>query len=510
MHALRHVLIIPVVLFLCSPAFGQVGSQPAAGAREGGPPPNVVFIMADDLGYREIGAFGQQKIRTPNLDRLATEGMTLTRHYAGSAVCAPTRAILMTGRHAGHSPIRGNREGGGWGPEAPEGQHPLPADEVTIAEIFKSRGYATGAFGKWGLGGPGSDGHPCFQGFDHYYGYLCQRVAHNYDPTHLWRNHDVDVLHNNRYFSAHQKVAEPLETDAAYAERFAGGDYAPEEIITELLGWMRAQHEQHPDTPQFVYYPTVIPHLALQVPQEWVDTYPSDWDESHYLGNRGYLPHPRPRAAYAAMISYMDHNVGRILDLLDELGMSDNTIVVFTSDNGASYVGGVDREFFNSHGDLRGHKGQLWEGGIRVPTIVRWPGRVAAASRSDTVSYHPDWLPTLAGAIGAEHPAGLDGLSLLPTLTGGAQQIPHEFLYWEFPEGGQQQALIFGEGGRWKAIRPALRNNPDRFELYDLLADPGETSNIAADHPEQAASARRILADERTPNGLFPIKALDE
>lgn len=482
---------------------------PGTPAQPADRPPNVVFIMADDLGYREVGCFGQEKIATPNVDRLAAEGMRLTRHYSGSAVCAPTRAILMTGKHAGHSPIRGNKEGGGWGPEEPEGQNPLPAAEVTVAEMFKARGYATGAFGKWGLGGPGSEGHPCFQGFDHFYGYLCQRVAHNYYPTHLWRNHDVDVQHNNRYFSAHQRITEPLESEAAYAERFAGGDYAPEEIITELLGWMRGQHEKHPDQPMFVYYPTIIPHLALQAPQEWVDRYPRDWDPQPYLGNQGYLPHPRPRAAYAAMISYMDHNVGRILDLLDELGIAENTIVVFTSDNGASYVGGVDREFFDSHGELRGHKGNLWEGGIRMPTIVRWRGAVEPGSQSSTPSYHPDWMPTLAEVTGGVTPPHTDGLSLLPVLRGEHATLDRDFMYWEFPEGAQQQAVIFGEGGRWKAIRPNLKKSPDSIELYDLLTDPGETSDVSGKYPDLVDTAAGIMRAEHEPSALFPIAALD-
>lgn len=498
------VLAAALFLFLKFPLFGgQI-------APEG--PPNIIFIMADDLGYREVGCFGQDKIRTPNLDRLAAEGVRLTRHYSGSAVCAPTRAVLMTGRHTGHSPIRGNREGGGWGPEAPEGQHPLPAGEVTIAELLATRGYATGAFGKWGLGGPGSEGHPCFQGFDHFYGYLCQRVAHNYYPTHLWRNHDVDVLHNNRYFSAHQKIAEPLADHAAYAERFAGGDYAPGEIAEEMLRWLRRHAEERPERPFFLYYPTIIPHLALQAPQEWVERYPPEWDREHYLGQRGYLPHPRPRAAYAAMISYMDHDVGRLLDLVDELGLTEDTIVIFTSDNGASYVGGVDREFFGSLGELRGHKGNLYEGGIRVPTIVRWPGRVPANSTSEIASYHPDWLPTIAEAAGAAAPEGLDGRSLLPALTGLEASPVHEWMYWEFPEGAQQQALIFGTGadaGRWKLVRPALRESPERLELYDLREDPGESENLAETSPELVGYAMQVLSQQHVRSSIFPIAAID-
>lgn len=471
-------------------------------------PPNIVFIMADDLGYRELGSFGQERIRTPNLDRLAAEGMRLTRHYSGSAVCAPTRAVLMTGRHTGHSPIRGNRERGGWGPEEPEGQHPLPAEEVTIAELLGRAGYATGGFGKWGLGGPGTEGHPNFQGFDHFYGYLCQRVAHNYYPTHLWRNHDVDVLHGNRYFAAHQRIEAPLASEEEYDKRFAGEDYAPEHIAGEMLGWVRRHHERSPERPFFLYYPTVIPHLALQAPRDFVDMYPRSWDEVHYLGDRGYLPSPRPRATYAAMITHLDDSVGRLLGLLEELGLAEDTIVVFTSDNGTSYVGGVDREFFDSLGELRGRKGTLWEGGIRVPTIVRWPGRIAPGSQSDLPGYHPDWLPTLAEAAGMEPPEGLDGESLLGELTGSGSGPGERALYWEFPEGPQQQAVIFGAGGRWKAIRPALRDDPDRLELYDLHGDPAERHDLAAAEPALVARALEMMQN-RVASRLFPIPAID-
>lgn len=510
MHVLRTVLLAAAILFLARCTFAQ--NAGSAGLREVARPPNIVFIMADDLGFGEVGAFGQQKIRTPNLDRLAAHGMKLTRHYSGSAVCAPTRSVLMTGLHSGHATIRGNKPvpGGNWDPESPEGQWPIPAEDFTIAEMFQQAGYATGAFGKWGLGGPGSSGHPNNQGFDHFYGYLCQRVAHNYYPTHLWRNHDVDVLDGNEYFPSHQRIEAPLESEAEYDRRYRGETYAPTEIAEEMLRWLRTHHDKSPDQPFFLYYPTVIPHVALQAPKDIVDSYPDEWDPEHYLGNRGYLPNATPQATYAAMISYMDDNIGRLLDLLDELGVADNTLVVFTSDNGTTYVSGIDTAFFNSLAGLRGHKGNLWEGGIRVPTIVRWPGRVPAGSESDVASYHPDWMPTLAEAAGLEAPGALDGLSLLPTLCVSGEQPQHEFLYWEFPEGGQQQALIFGEGGRWKAIRPALRQNPERLELFDLLADPGENTDVSAEHQDLLRHAREIMARQHVPSGLFPLKALDD
>lgn len=497
---IRTILSLPILLYMF-----------AAPAQTEDRPPNIVFIMADDLGYHELGAFGQEKIRTPNLDRLADQGIKLTRHYAGSAVCAPTRSILMTGLHSGHATIRGNKPtpGGNWDPESPEGQWPIPDDDYTIAELLKERGYATAAFGKWGLGGPGSTGHPSNQGFDHFYGYLCQRVAHNYYPTHLWRNHDVDVLDGNDYFSSHQRIEEPLESEDDYDKRYRGESYAPTEINDALVRWLTTHIETKPDTPFFLYYPTIIPHVALQAPKEVVDSYPDEWDEKHYLGNRGYLPNATPRATYAAMVTYMDECVGRVLDLLDEQGLDDNTVVIFTSDNGSTYVSGVDREFFQLLGDLRGHKGQLYEGGIRMPTIVRWPGKVPPGTTSGDASYHPDWFPTIAEIVSAETPPNLDGTSLVRDLIHADHVLEREFMYWEFPEGPGSQALIFGDQMRWKLIRPRLKKEPDHHELYDLLNDPNETQNIADKHPELVEQALLTMQSQHTDSDLFPLEALD-
>ncbi len=469
--------------------------------------PNIILILADDLGLHELGGYGQEKIRTPNIDRLAREGMRFTRFYSASTVCAPARACLMTGLHTGHSPIRGNREGGGWGPEEPEGQHPLPAESVTLAERLKALGYSTAVFGKWGLGGPGSTGQPNFQGFDHFYGYLCQRVAHNYYPTHLWRNHDVDVLHNNGYFRAHQKIDAPLASEAEYARRYSGGDYAPEEIATEAERWIETHAEQRPGEPFFIYYASIIPHVALQAPEAFVDAYPRDWDPEPYLGDRGYLPNPRPRATYAGMISFLDWVVGRLRAAAEAAGAGDNTLILITSDNGTTFNGGVDRAFFGSLGDLRGFKTNLYEGGIRVPMIAWWPGRIAPGTTSDLVAQLPDLHPTVVEAAGGEPPRGLDGLSLLPTLTGSGEQPTHDHLYWEFPEGRQQQAVLLD--GRWKAIHPDLRNRGLELELYDLATDPGEMTDVAAEHPAVVDRAERVMLDSRVPSDLFPIPALD-
>ncbi|USN99809.1 MAG: arylsulfatase [Phycisphaeraceae bacterium] len=468
--------------------------------------PNIVLVFADDLGLYELGCYGQEKILTPNIDRLAAEGMRFTRFYSASTVCAPSRCSLLTGMHTGHAFIRGNKEVGGWGPEDHEGQQPLPAEMVTLAERLKDLGYDTAAFGKWGLGGPGSTGHPCYQGFDHFYGYLCQRVAHNYYPTHLWRNHDVDVLGGNRYFSAHQRIDAPLEDEAEYARRFAGGDYAPEQIIKEAERWIADRAKDGRDAPFFVYYASIIPHVALQAPQDFVDRYPRSWDAEPYLGRNGYLPNPRPRATYAAMISFLDEAVGRLRVALEKSGQLDNTIILFTSDNGTTFAGGVDRVFFDSLGDLRGFKTNLYEGGIREPLIAWWPGHIGVGYESDLIAQSIDLLPTIIEAAGGHAPVDIDGFSILPTLVSSGEQRVHDVLYWEFPEGRQQQAVLIG--GRWKAIRPDLKKGLT-LELYDIMHDPTESTDVAGDRPEIVAQAEQLMRESRFPSELFPIPALD-
>jgi len=375
---------------------------------------------------------------------------------------------------------------------------------VALAEGLKDAGYAPAVFGKWGLGGPGSEGHPCFQGFDHFYGYLCQRVAHNYYPTHLWRNHDVDVLHNNDYFGAHQRIDAPLATEAEYTGRYAGGDYAPEEILKEAEGWIAKRAGG--DEPMFLYYASLIPHVALQAPAEFVEMYPREWDGEHYLGQRGYLPTPRPRATYAAMITYLDHAVGRLRAALEAAGELDNTLILITSDNGTTYAGGVDYGFFNSLGELRGHKTNIYEGGIRVPMVAWWPGRIEPGATADLVAQLPDLYPTVLDAARAEPQPGIDGLTLLPTLIGKVGQPEHGSLYWEFPEGRQQQALLIE--GRWKAIRPNLKRG-DPLELYDLDNDPGERHDLAGERPDLVLRAEGLMEASRTRSLLFPIPALD-
>ena len=448
-----------------------LGGRALAGSRAGRRP-NIIFIMADDLGYAELGCYGQKKIRTPHIDRLAREGMRFTDYYTGSAVCAPARCTLMTGLHAGHAYVRSNMEVGGW--QTFRGQLPLPAETVTVAKLLKKRGYATGAFGKWGLGEVGSSGDPLNQGFERFFGYNCQRHAHNLYPRYLISDREEVVLEGN-------------------TRGPTGARYAPQAIADELLKFVRT----HKDEPFFAYYPTVIPHLALQAPQEAIDEYKGHWPETPYTG-KSYLPHPTPRACYAAMISFLDRQVGRLMDLLKREGLDDNTIVFFTSDNGTTHLKAqVDYEFFESVGPLRGLKGSLYEGGIRVPMIARWPGKIAAGTVSDHVAAHYDVLATLSDLAGSEAPTGTDSVSFVPTLLSRpADQKQHEYLFWDFAGYGGQLAVRMG---KWKGVKRGLQKNPDvALELYDLESDIGEEHDVAAEREEVAARIEAIMLEART------------
>jgi len=365
--------------------------------------PNIIFILADDLGWRDLGCYGGTKIRTPSIDRLAAEGIRFTQAYAGNAVCAPSRCCLMTGKHPGHAFVRNNRE------VQPEGQYPIPADTVTIAKLLKASGYATGAMGKWGLGPPGSDAAPTRQGFDLFFGYNCQRHAHNFYPTYLWRNDQRIELEGN---------------DGGRT----GKQYSHDLVEAEALQFIR----EHRSDPFFLYLPFTIPHLALQVPDDSLAEYVGKWDDPPYEGGKGYQPHPTPRAAYAAMVTRMDRSVGRIADLVRELGLDERTVILFSSDNGPAPldVGGSDSKFFESAGSLRGLKGQLYEGGIRTPLIARWPGKIKPNTTTDLPTAFWDILPTLCELAAADTPNAIDGISVVPTLLGKGNQKRHEFLYW--------------------------------------------------------------------------------
>ena len=469
-------------------------------------PPNVVFLLADDLGYGEVGCFGQEKIRTPNIDQLAKEGMRLTQHYSGSNVCAPSRCVLLSGKHQGHAYIRDNRQAKGF----TEGQVPVPPGELKLPPLFKKQGYVLGDFGKWGLGPVGSTGAPLKQGFDRFYGYNCQAVAHNYYPTHLWDN-DEHVEIGNPDFSAHQKLpADADPNDPASYARYEGKVYAPDLINEKAREFVR----ENKDRPFFLYYSTTAPHVALQVPEDSLKEYAGQFEETPYKGDNGYAPQRQPRAAYAAMITRLDKEIGKLLDLLKELGLEENTIVVFTSDNGATFdVGGVDTDFFNSVGGLRGRKGSYYEGGYRVPCIVRWPGHIAPGSVSDRVTGFEDWLPTLLELVGDKQPpADIDGISFAPTLL-GEQQKPRPFLYREAAGYQGQQAVRLGD---WKGIRlnvnpgpKAANQKPGALELYNLADDPAETQNVAAEHPDVVAKILAIMKREHVPSKQFPLRAID-
>ncbi|MFC1783031.1 arylsulfatase [Planctomycetota bacterium] len=420
--------------------------------------PNIIYILADDLGYAELGCYGQKKIRTPHLDQIAAEGMRFTQHYSGSPVCAPSRCVLLTGKHTGHSYIRSNYEMGGWGPDEPEGQLHIPADTVTLSKLLQTAGYTTGAMGKWGLGGPDTSGEPNRQGFDHWYGYLCQRVAHNYYPTHLWRNTEKDIL-ANEYFGAHQKLPEDRDPhDKASYFEYSGEQYSVDLMVDEALEFIKTNK----DNPFFLYLPFPVPHVALQVPEDSLAEYEGTFPETPYKGEKSYLPHRAPRAAYAAMITRMDKHIGRIMDLVKELGLDDNTLVMFSSDNGPTFNGGTDSAFFESAGPLRGLKASLYEGGIRVPMIARWPGKIKSNSITDHPSAFWDVLPTITELMGIDAPQDIDGISFLPTLLQKQNQKTHDYLYWEY---NGAQALRMGD---WKTYRRRV-NQP--IELYNLVVD---------------------------------------
>ena len=429
-------------------------------------PPNIVYIMADDLGYGDLGCYGQQKIRTPNVDRLAAEGMKFTQAYAGCTVCAPSRSVLMTGLHMGHTSVRSN-----------PGGVPLIGSDFTVAEMLKQAGYATGGFGKWGLGDAGTTGAPEKQGFDEFFGYLNQVHAHYFYPEFLYKN--------GRRF--------PLEGN----DNGRRTTYSHDVIAAQALDFI----DRNRSRPFFCYVPFTIPHLELLVPEDSIAEYRGKFEERPYKDPRDhYAAQPESRAAYAGMITRMDRDVGRITSLLTKLGLDDNTIVFFTSDNGAATPLWKD-DYFNSTGSLRGHKQNLYEGGIRVPMVVRWKGRIGVGKVSDHPWAFWDFMPTAAELAGVA-PGGIDGISVVPTLSGEGSQRRHEFLYWEMPRYNNQKREFLHEVpmqavrmGDWKAVRP----KPDGLlELYNLKSDLHETTDVASAHPKVIAQIEDYLKTART------------
>ena len=480
--------------------------------------PNIIYILADDLGYGELGAYGQQLIETPNIDALAREGLRFTQHYSGAPVCAPARCVLMTGQHTGHAHIRGNDEWGErgkvWDYQAMfddpflEGQRPLPDSVVTVAERLQAAGYATGSVGKWGLGAPTTEGVPNKQGFDFFFGYNCQRQAHTYYPLHLWKNEER-VLLGNKAVPPHSNLAEgagPRDPES-YVD-FELDVYAPALMQEEALDFM----ERNKERPFFLYYASPIPHLPLQAPRHWVEYYQKKLGPEEPYTGTSYFPNRTPRATYAAMISYLDQQVGELVAKLKEMGVYENTLILFSSDNGPSYTGGVDAEFFNSAGPFRegyGYtKGFVHEGGIRVPMIACWAGHIEPGRTTDHLSVFYDVLPTLCEIAGAPVPSGTDGISFLPTLLGQTQK-QHDYLYWEFPEYKGQQAVRMGH---WKGIRKNLQEGNTDIELYNLVTDIQEEVNVASGHPEVVEQIRAILAAAHEPAALdrFRMEALGD
>ena len=439
--------------------------------------PNVIYILADDLGYGDVGFNGQTKFATPHLDALAKRGMKFTQHYSGTTVCAPSRCSLMTGLHTGHAVVRGN----GRYALGPEGQPPMPADTFTMGHLFKNAGYATGLFGKWGLGAPDTVSEPLKMGFDRFYGYNDQKQAHFYYPYFLWNDRQREMLWGN--FGLEK------------------GDYAPDLIQKQALRFI----EKHKAAPFFCYYALIQPHAEMLAPEKYMEQYRGKFlPESSYKGvddgpnfrSDGYGSQPEAHAAFAAMVHTLDDAVGELVAKLDELGIADNTLIIFSSDNGPHTEGGHEPKYFNSAGPFRGFKRDLYEAGIRMPTVACWPGKVAAGSETDHISAFWDVLPTMAELTGQTLPKPTDGISMLPTLLGKTGQKQHDYLYWEFHEKGGRQAL---RQGQWKAVRYDVTQDADSLlELYDLVADPGEARNIASEHPEKVAELAALIKGART------------
>jgi arylsulfatase A-like enzyme len=425
--------------------------------------PNILFILADDLGYGDLGCYGQKQIVTPNLDRLAQQGMRFRQCYAGSTVCAPSRCCLMTGLHTGHATIRGN------------GVVPLSAQDVTVAQVLKGAEYATGVIGKWGLGEPTTSGIPGRKGFDYFYGYLNHVHAHNYYPDYLWKNEERVRITGN-----------VIEVENVASQR---GQYAPELCTQEAIEFLNRNRAK----PFFLYLAYTLPHANNE--RERIEGNGMEVPSDAPYGDK---PWPQVEKNHAAMISFLDTEVGKVLKRLDELGSADETIVFFSSDNGPHKEGGADPLFFHSAGPLRGHKRDLYEGGIRVPLIVRWPGQVQAGAVSDQVCAFWDFLPTAAELAGVKPPPGLDGISQVPTLLNQGTQRQHEFLYWEFHERGFQPAVRWKD---WKALR--LKPN-GLLELYDLAKDIDETHDVAAEHPNVIKVIDAYLKTARTASRRWP------
>ncbi len=441
--------------------------------------PNIIYIMADDLGYGDLGCYGQEIIKTPNLDKMADEGIRFSRHYAGTSVCAPSRSVLITGKHNGHTQVRGNKQ------VEPSGQQPLQPNTTTVGTVLQQAGYYTGMIGKWGLGVEGTTGEPTKQGFDYYFGYLDQVLAHNYYPEYLLRNGERVYLDNEVKYLGKDAWHEGL---GSYSTKKV--DYSHDLFVKDTLKFI----DEHKEQTFFLYLPLTIPHNNGEAPDGQKQEAP---DYGIYEGEDW----PSDHKGYAAMITRMDRDIGVILEKIKALGLDEYTFIIFTSDNGPMQERVGYTKFFDSNGPFRGGKRDLFEGGIRAPMIARWPRHIQPGTMTDHISAFWDVMPTLAEVAGVDAPADTDGISFLPVLLGD-EQPEHEYLYWEFHEQAGSQAVRWK---KWKGVRLGVHENPDApILLFDLEADLGEKNNVAAEHPDVVERIAQIMDDEHVPSEVFP------
>ena len=470
--------IIQIACSICA-GMGAITTPADDNIKDAPQKPNIIFFLSDYSGIGDYEPYGQKKIKTPNIAKLATEGMKFTQHYAGSTVCAPSRCTLMQGMHTGHSTVRGNNK------------NVLNEDDYLVSQMLKEAGYTNMIIGKWGLGdsadGPGD---PAIHGFDYFYGFRDQGRAHHYYPDYIWKNHE--------------KVEFPDNPEKRT-------DYIHDHFTEEGLKFVK----EHKDKPFFLYMAYTMPHSDLDVPEDSMAEYHPMFDPEKYApgaGKGGFPGQPTPHAAYAGMITRMDRDIGRFMELIKQLGIDDNTIVIFSVDNGAprrSPKHGADPNFFDSNGPFRGYKRDVYEGGVRTPLIVRWPGKIEANSSTDHISAFWDFFPTVAEIIGVKPPDNLDGISYLPTLLGHPEdQKKHKYLYWEFFEQGGKQAVRMGD---WKAVRVNVSGNFNTapIELYNIKKDEGETNNIADQHPEMVQQMFKIMKEGRVSSPKYSFKEKD-
>lgn len=468
--------------------------------------PNIIYILADDLGYGEIGVYGQKKIETPNLDMLAKNGKIFTQHYTGAPVCAPARYILLSGKHSGHAYIRGNDEwaerGEVWNFKKAvfdanlEGQRPMPDSTLIFPALLQKNGYTTCMIGKWGLGAPNTNSIPTKMGFDYFFGYNCQRQAHTYYPVHLYENEKKYALNNELIPPSLKLDKDQDPNDPKSYKNYTLNDYAPDVMYKKMVSFL----DRVSSKPFFLYWATPLPHNPIQAPARWVQYYEKKFGkEKPYLGDKGYYPHPSPRAGYAAQISYLDEQVGQLVTYLKKKNLYQNTIIFFSSDNGATFSGGTDGDFFNSNGPYdeaygKG-KGFVYEGGIKVPLIAHWPEKIKGGTSSDLVSAHYDMFNTILELAGVKTSVNTDGISIYNTLTDKGIQPKHDFLMWVYPEYGGQVAI---RSGAWKLVRQHLKDekNKPTLELYDLSTDPNEKQNLADKHPDILDKMEKIYLME--------------